>query len=175
MAELSTLKPIWKWTPEEKFEEAFNYKESGIILFKENKNIDAFHKFSMACKILLTLEPIADLELRNTLQNEITNLRLILYSNMACCQYNQNNYEHVITLCNKILVQNKTNIKALYRRGLAYGKLKDFEKAIDDLKTALKLEPQNSVIRAKYNIYYVKWLESNKRANEMVKRMFKNQ
>lgn len=54
------FKPIWQWTPEEKYEIALKYKERGIQIFQKTHYVDAFHKFSKACKILITLEPIID-------------------------------------------------------------------------------------------------------------------
>lgn len=83
---LTRKKSIWEWTPEEKYQMALEYKESGVKLFKESRFVDAFYKFSKACKLLVTLEPIKDLELEENLNNDVCNLRIILYNNMARCQ-----------------------------------------------------------------------------------------
>lgn len=171
--EIQPYKPIWEWTPEDKYLVALKHKEAGIGLFKEGRYVDAFYRFSKACKILITLEPIQDLELDKTLESNIYNLRLVLYNNMAGCQLNRKNYEHTISLCNKILNKESSNVKALYRRGVAHGNLKDVEKAVADLKNAANLEPHNQTIKEQLSIYNVKLQEANQKFENMIKRMFK--
>ncbi|KOC62078.1 Peptidyl-prolyl cis-trans isomerase FKBP65 [Habropoda laboriosa] len=173
LTEMQPYKPIWEWTPEEKYLLALKYKETAVQLFKENRCVDAFHRFSKACKILITLEPISDLELDAKLQSNIDNLRLVLYNNMAGCQLSRKNYEHTISLCSKILNKESNNVKALYRRGVAHGNLKDLEKAVMDLKSAVNLEPHNQMIKEQYFMYNTKLQEANKKFEDMVKRMFK--
>lgn len=175
LTECKRHKPIWEWSPEEKYNVALKYKEKGVELFKDSRIVDAFHKFSRACKILITMEPIPDpdLELSEQLESNINDLRLALYNNMATCQLSQNNYEHTVTLCSKILDKDKNNVKALYRRGVAYGSMKDNEKAVADLKVALKLEPNNHTVKEHFAIYNARLQESVQRSNDMVKKMFK--
>lgn len=165
--------PIWEWTPEEKYSVALKYKESGVVLYKDRRCVDAFYRFSKACKILITLEPIQDLELNKELESNINNLRLVLYNNMAGCQLNRKNYEHAVSLCNKILNKEDNNVKALYRRGVAHGNLKDLEKAVADLKKAVNLEPHNQTIKEQFLIYNGKLQEANQKFESMVRRMFK--
>ncbi|XP_043489147.1 peptidyl-prolyl cis-trans isomerase FKBP4-like [Polistes fuscatus] len=167
------FKAIWNWTPEEKYEIALKYKEVGVKLFKETRHIDAFHKFSKACKILITLEPILDLELDKSLENNINALRITLYNNLAGCHILNQNYEYVIQLCNKILDKDKNNVKALYRRGVAYGKLKNIENAVPDLKKVITLEPHNVAAKEQFLIYNQKLQEANQKCKDMVKRMFR--
>ncbi|OAD53942.1 Peptidyl-prolyl cis-trans isomerase FKBP62 [Eufriesea mexicana] len=173
LIEVQPFKPIWEWTPENKYLTALKYKETGVSLFKENRFVDGFYRFSKACKILITLEPIPDLELDTKLESKINNLRLVLYNNMAGCQLNCKNYEHTISLCTKVLNKEGNNVKALYRRGMAHGNLRDLDNAVADLKNATNLEPHNQIIKEQFLIYNKKWQEANKRFEEMVKRMFK--
>ncbi|XP_015185367.1 PREDICTED: 70 kDa peptidyl-prolyl isomerase-like [Polistes dominula] len=167
------FKAIWNWTPEEKYEIALKYKEIGVKLFKQTRHIDAFYKFSQACKILITLEPIADLELDKSLENNINALRITLYNNLAGCQILNHNYEYVIELCNKILDKDKNNVKAFYRRGVAYGKLTNIENAVSDLKKVITLEPHNAAAKEQFLIYNEKLQEANQKCKDMVKRMFR--
>ncbi|XP_076392726.1 tetratricopeptide repeat protein 9C [Megachile rotundata] len=166
-------KPIWEWTPEEKYSIASKYKQMGVQLFQECRYVDAFRRFSKACKILITLEPIPDLELDSKLESDINNLRLVLYNNMAGCQLNRKNYEYTISLCTKVLDKENNNVKALYRRGVAHGNLKDLEKAVDDLKIATALEPHNHTLKEQFLIYNKKLQEANQKFEDMVRRMFK--
>lgn len=165
------FQPIWEWSPETKYDLSLKYKEQGIKLFEQSRHVDAFHKFSKACKILITLEPIKDLELEKKLECKINELRLVLYNNMAGCQLNRKNYELAIALCNKILSKDQTNVKALYRRGIAYGQIRDFDHAVIDLKKAIDLEPYNSTVKQQYLLYSAKFKEANKKCDDMTKRM----
>lgn len=166
-------KPIWEFNAEEKYKIALRYKERGIELFKDSRITDAFYKFSRACKILITLEPIPDLELDKQLESNINNLRFMLYNNMAMCHLSRKNYKHTITLCTKVLDKDKNNVKALYRRGVAYGNMNNNEKAVADMKEVLTLEPNNNAAIEQFNIYNTKLQESIQRNNDMVKKMFK--
>ncbi|KAK2582909.1 hypothetical protein KPH14_008976 [Odynerus spinipes] len=169
------FKAIWDWTPEEKYEIALKYKETGVCLYKELRYVEAFHKFSQACKILITLEPIPDLELDKSLENNINTLRIILYNNLAGCHLVRENFEHAVKLCDKVLEKDENNVKALYRRGVAYGKLRNIEKAVPDLKKVITLEPHNAAAKEQFLIYNKKLQEANQRSKDMVKRMFKAQ
>ncbi|XP_017878230.1 70 kDa peptidyl-prolyl isomerase-like [Ceratina calcarata] len=173
MNHIEPHKPIWEWTPEEKYQIASRYKETGVQLFKEQRWVDAFYRFSKACKILITLEPIADLELDKKLENDINNLRLQLYNNMAGCHLKRKNYEYTVSLCTKVLDKEINNVKALYRRGVAYGNLKNIERAFLDLRNAFNLEPHNPTIKQQYLIYDAKCQEANKKCDDMIRRMFK--
>ncbi|XP_029055855.1 peptidyl-prolyl cis-trans isomerase FKBP62-like [Osmia bicornis bicornis] len=170
---IEPYKPIWEWTPEEKYSIALKYKKMGVHLFKECRYVDAFHRFSKACKILITLEPIHDLELDAKLESDINNLRLVLYNNMAGCQLNRKNYEHTISLCTKVLDKENNNVKALYRRGVAHGNLNDVERAVNDLKIATALEPHNSALKEQFLICNKKLQEANQKFEDMVRKMFK--
>lgn len=166
-------KPVWEWSAEEKHKVALRYKGRGTELFKDSRIVDAFRKFSKACKLLITLEPIKDLELDKQLENNINDLRLALYNNMAICQLKRKNYQYVITLCIKVLDKDKNNVKALYRRGVAYGKMGDNEKAITDLKAVLTLESSNHSAKEQFDVYNTRLQESIQRNKDMLRRMFK--
>lgn len=166
-------KPVWDWSADEKYEVALRYKEIGTKLFKDSRIVDAFRKFGKACKLLITLEPIVDLELNKQLECNINDLRLALYNNMAICQLKQKNYQHVVALCTKVLDKDGNNVKALYRRGVAYGSIGDNEKAITDLKAVLTLESSNHSAKEQFNVYNTKLQESIQRNKNMVRKMFK--
>ena len=172
------FKPIWEWTPEEKYDIAMKYKVMGVSLVKDKEMKaprfkDAFYRFSRACKILITLEPIDDLGLDDTLKSNIELLRLKLYNNMSVCQGKQHNYYHVIELCNKVLAKRDKEVQALLRRGYAYGELKDYERAVADFNTLLTIEPLNRLAKNNLIQYNSLLRQVNQHCNEMVKRMFK--
>lgn len=176
LEDIQYYKPIWEWTAEEKYNCALKYKKKGVELFKMSRPVDAFHKFSKACKILITLEPMETDNKEDhykQLCNNITDLKYILYNNMAECQLIRKNYEHVVTLCSKVLNKDLNNVKALYRRGVAYGNLKDYEKAIGDLKIVISLKPDDKKARENFNFFNEKWCASVQNYENMVRKMFK--
>ncbi|XP_018301096.1 peptidyl-prolyl cis-trans isomerase FKBP4 [Mycetomoellerius zeteki] len=166
-------KTVWDWSAEEKYQVALRYKGRGTELFEDSRIIDAFRRFSKACKLLITLEPIADLKLDKQLEYNINNLRLALYNNMAICQLKRKNYQHVITLCTKVLNKDENNVKALYRRGVAYGNIGDNENATADLKAVLTLESTNHSAKEQFEVYNSRLQESLQRNKDMMRRMFK--
>ena len=163
-------KPIWNWTVKEKYEASLRFKLQGIELFKANRYFDAFHRFSKACKFIISLVPLEENE---ELACKLKELKVMLYNNMAECQLLKQNHEHVITLCNKVLSTDGRNIKALYRRGVSHGNLKDFERAIADLKLLLSIDPNNSQAQQKFNYFNEQWQKSVKTYENIVKKMFK--
>uniref|UniRef100_A0A6V7KV69 BDBT FKBP like N-terminal domain-containing protein n=1 Tax=Bracon brevicornis TaxID=1563983 RepID=A0A6V7KV69_9HYME len=175
LTKIIPFKPMWEWTPEEKYERSLRYKEIAVCLINAGRIKDAFHRFSKACKIIISMEPIdPDLELPEELLKKIQVLRTSLYNNMAMCQLKYDNYEHAIDLCTKVLQRDENNVKALYRRGCAYGGLKNLEKAVADFQRAVEIEPNNTAAKEKLRIYGEKWRIMKKESNDMVKRMFKS-
>lgn len=46
------------------------------------------------------------------------------YSNISLCHLKLGLYESVVPFCNQILTHDISNVKAKYRRGLAYSQMK---------------------------------------------------
>lgn len=58
--------------------------------------------------------------------------------------------------CSIVMASEPNNTKALARRGIAGGQLRKFPRAIHDLTTAIKLEPQNKELRNALDAVYRK-------------------
>lgn len=168
-----TQKQVWEWTEEEKYETALKYKDAGSALFRAGRHIDAFFKFSKACKLLITMEPLNKEEkMDEELVRKINNLRVVTYNNMAECHLHQKNYNHVIELCTKVLTRDEKNIKALYRRAVAFGSVRDWEKAYDDMKKVTESEPNNNAAINKLHLYEEQIKKANKKMDNIMKKMF---
>lgn len=155
---------VFKWSREEKLEIAKQHKQKGVQLFQAGRLKDSFLRFNKAVKLMITLGIEDDTEAK------------VLYvqacNNMALCHLKQGSANHALTLCNKVLNIDQTNVKALLRRSEAYTKLKDIELAVLDLRQAKQLEPNNGVARERLIVLQHRLdLENIKYAN-MVKRMF---
>lgn len=164
-------KPIWEWTALEKYSRAFSLKEIAVKLIKE-KCEHAFWGFSKAVKLLITLEPIEDLNLEEQLLKDINELRTSLYNNMAMCQLQSHNYEYTIDLCTKVLKRDENNVKALYRRGWAYGELKNTELALNDFQKAVHIAPNNMAAKRKLKLLIELKKQDDIRMNALIKKMF---
>ena len=71
-------------------------------------------------------------------------IKLILpsYNNLALCYLKLENYDLVEKFTNQILGQNPDNLKARYRRALAYKQLKKYDQAIQDLEFIAKIDQE---------------------------------
>ena len=67
--------------------------------------------------------------------------------NLSACHLKlESNYEDVISHCNNVLKIDAENVKAYYRRALAYSKLKNFDLAKQDLAIARQLDPDDPLL-----------------------------
>ncbi|ELR19437.1 tetratricopeptide repeat domain containing protein [Acanthamoeba castellanii str. Neff] len=79
--------------------------------------------------------------------SEIKAISLALHLNMALCHFKQDKFDRVIDDCNKALQLEPSSVKALFRRGQAYLKLRDSDKAAVDLNKAAQLDPSDKAIQ----------------------------
>ena len=78
-------------------------------------------------------------------------LRTSCYANLASCYLQLELWNDCVSACNAVLKDDKSNRKALYRRGQAFAGLNRVEEAIDDLQRALVLspDPEKHIIKDK--------------------------
>lgn len=72
-------------------------------------------------------------------QKEIDNIQLQLLLNNSLAELRLHNYDKVINLTSQALGMDSTNIKAYYRRAIAFRCIHDYEKAHTDIKQALNI------------------------------------
>ncbi|EQC41602.1 hypothetical protein SDRG_01561 [Saprolegnia diclina VS20] len=77
---------------------------------------------------------------------EVKAVKLSLYLNLAQCYLKLEAYQKAVSNCKDALDLDATNTKALYRRAIAYEKLKDYEKAHTDITEAHRLTPDDRAI-----------------------------
>ncbi|KAL7719477.1 peptidylprolyl isomerase [Entamoeba marina] len=71
-------------------------------------------------------------------------LRHVLHTNLCAVYLNQNQFENVILHASIVIKEDKTNWKALLRRGAAYLKKLKLDKARADLEAVLELQPTSA-------------------------------
>uniref|UniRef100_A0A1B6F7G4 BDBT FKBP like N-terminal domain-containing protein n=1 Tax=Cuerna arida TaxID=1464854 RepID=A0A1B6F7G4_9HEMI len=163
LSSFSQFPDIFEWTREEKLAVARQHKQRGVQLFQAGRLSDSFLKFNKAVKLVITVG-IED--------SEASDLYLQVCNNMAWCHLKQGHTIHALTLCNKVLNVDPSNVKALLRRSEAYNRLNDVKLAVLDLRQVRKLEPNNGVAKERLILLQHKLeLENIKYAN-VIKRMF---
>lgn len=130
---------IWEMTGAQKLAKAEHLKADGVKLFNAQKIESAFGKFSKAVKILVTADDGSD---QDTVERCQT-LRRTCYLNIAACQLQRGKYNHVVTNCDKVLLTDPGNMKAMYRRGTALINLQEYDRAKEDLMEVLRVERGN--------------------------------
>lgn len=157
---------IYERSTEEKIRAAAQFRESGNKLFKEEN-------YGLACveyrRGLLQYDyTFPEGEEEDRLVEEG---KLALYSNLAWCKIQLDEYDEALTCCRCALKCDPKNCKVLYRKGLAHmGKL-DFDDAKKCFLAALEVEPSNeSIRRALHEVHaqMEKYREKTRRVAEHV-------
>ena len=136
-----TREPTWDVDVEMRLKRTRHHKDRGTELFRANRKEAAFQRYSQAAKYLISAGP--QKAIPENLMDIYKNLTVQVHLNLAACQMQYENYSSVITNCSRALEIDKGNIKGLYRRGVAYSRLKDWERAQADLNKVLSTEPGN--------------------------------
>ncbi|CAH0728671.1 unnamed protein product, partial [Brenthis ino] len=131
----------WSWA--RLYESAVHHKERGVQLVKDKRIVDGFRRFSKALKMLVAIEPVEKGSMDNERAKELVNLRVKLFNNMAHCQLQFEEFGATLDLCSRALTYDPDNIKALYRRCIAYIGLHMYEEAWEDIQRALHIDPND--------------------------------
>lgn len=134
-------KEKWDLTGEERKEEAEACKRKGTDLFKEKKYGKASKLYEDGAKYLY------DNEEGEEVKEEDATLYVSCWSNSAMCNIKNKEWTNAISCCDKVLQVEGSNVKALYRRGLAKMNNGSLKEAKKDLLAAFKVDPKNKDIR----------------------------
>ncbi|KAK3151705.1 hypothetical protein QOZ80_3AG0249440 [Eleusine coracana subsp. coracana] len=110
-------------------DEAEKIKTTGNRLFKEGKFELAKAKYDKLLREYNHVHPHDDEE-----GKIFANSRSSLHLNVAACYQKMGEYRKSIEACNKVLDANPVHVKALYRRGMSYMLLGDFDDARNDFE-----------------------------------------
>lgn len=115
--------------------EAEKIRNTGNRLFKEGKFELAKAKYEKVLREFNHVNPQDDEE-----GKVFSNTRNLLNLNVAACYLKLGECRKSIEMCNKVIEANPANAKALYRRGMAYMTLGDFEDARNDFEMMKKVD-----------------------------------
>ncbi|GAB0190461.1 tetratricopeptide repeat protein 9A [Grus japonensis] len=149
--------------PGELIGRALDFKSEGAQCYKDKKFREAIGKYHRALlelkALLLSQEPAgqrppaaaaAAAGLSEEQRQAVEAIEVDCYNSLAACllQAELVNYERVKEYCLKVLQKEGENFKALYRSGVAFYHLGDFNKALYYLKEARSRQPTDTnVIR----------------------------
>ena len=126
---------------EELLQKGKDLKEQGNGRFK-NKD------FEEAAK--LYNEAILSLSKIKEKNKESQELQKTCYLNLSVSTNNLGRFNETIHNCTKALMIDSQAVKAYYLRAIANSKTNNFEEAIEDIKTAIKLNPGDKALRDEF-------------------------
>lgn len=139
LSALTKAPETWKFNGIEKVEQATLRKDQGNVYFKAGKLDKAERKYKLGLEFVESdygLDKAEDKQAAKIVKGT-------LYANLAQVLLNQKNYPEVISFTNKALLEDGSNLKALFRRAKAYNALSEWDDAKRDLTELLARDAGN--------------------------------
>lgn len=152
-------------------EASLKIKEAGTKYYKMSEYAKARRTYSKAVRYLEKMNDDLDLEGNEEKELELKYI-LPLTLNVALMSLKLKDYEDCLEKCEEALDINQSCAKALFRRGQAYRGMKDWDKALADLKKAFEFEPEDKAIKREITLVQKDIAEYKKKEKAMYARMF---
>ena len=137
-------KAKWEMSPEERMEMAAKKKDEGTKEFTSGNHEVGAELYKAAAELVDDIQG-------ETIPDDERDMYVKCMSNAAMCYAKGKNWADVIACCNQIFdkapEEAKTNIKVLYRRGLAKLHTGDLKDAKTDLMAAYNIDNKNKDVR----------------------------
>ncbi|XP_053255121.1 tetratricopeptide repeat protein 9B [Podarcis raffonei] len=167
---------------EAKIRQAVEFKAEGGRCYKQKKFREAIGKYHRALLQLKGLEaeaedgssPLRRAGWQQRLSEEqralVEGTEIECYNSLTACllQSELVNYERVRDYCLKVLAKEKRNFKAMYRAGIAFYHLGDYDNALLYLKEAKSLEPADTNVLRYIQLTEIKISRCSQREKEMI-------
>ncbi|XP_018534944.1 peptidyl-prolyl cis-trans isomerase D [Lates calcarifer] len=147
---------------------AEDLKNIGNNLFKNQNWKAAVNKYS---KALRYLEVSGD-QLEEAAQQKLEPTALSCFLNTAACKLKMQLWQEALDSCNEALELNQANTKALFRRAQAWQGLKEYSKAMTDLKKAQEIAPEDKAISNEMKRVHLKIQEEKEKEKKIYAKMF---
>jgi peptidylprolyl isomerase len=139
----TSKKEKWDMSDDEKKVEAKRLKEEGTECFKNGRYSDAAEKYTEAAEYINNEEDTEG----SPILDDSKELYINCLNNAAMCLLKIKNYSASVSACTNVLKADQTNLKALYRRGVASMKQENFYQAKKDLLHARGIDKENKVVQ----------------------------
>ncbi|XP_005987961.1 tetratricopeptide repeat protein 9B [Latimeria chalumnae] len=163
-----------------KIQKAVEFKVEGNRCYKEKKFREAIGKYHRALLQLkgvhvgdgegdgVNLVSKGNLKLTEEQKRLIESTEIDCYDSLTACllQSELVNYERVKEYCLKVLEKQKDNFKSMYRAGIAFYHLGDYENALRYLKEAKNREPTDTNVLRYIQLTEMKMNRCNQREKE---------
>jgi len=146
-------KEKWDMSLDEKKAEAMRNKDEGTALFKEKRFSEACENYEEAADFIET-------------EAELVELWVTCKLNAAQCCLSMQDFTRALDFCGAALTKDSNNVKGLYRRAVARNHLGLNEEALEDLKKAKDIDPENKsvIVEMKKSITAIKSAKAKERA-----------
>jgi len=161
-------RPVYKMTLEERITKCQEKRNAGGSHFKDGKYDLAIRQYRDIMKLAEISEfrddgKVVELdscqnpqlppesEQEKAQRNELKQMLLVSYLNLALCYLKVNKLKECIANCDSALELDPKNVKAHFRKGLAYLPTNDYEKALKQFETVLEIDPNNVEAKARKN------------------------
>ncbi|KAG7494282.1 peptidyl-prolyl cis-trans isomerase FKBP5-like [Solea senegalensis] len=157
----------WEMTLNEKLDLAAGVKHKGNQYVKAGRYCQAIIQYQRIVN-WLEMEYGTGMEQREKIQTVI----LTAYLNLALCFLRIKEFSQVVESCNKVIELEKSNEKALYRRGEARLLCNEFSLALTDFQQVLQVNPSNRAARAQISVCQSKIKEYHEQDKKIYANMF---
>lgn len=147
---------------------AEDVKNIGNSLFKNQDWKGAINKYNKALRYL----EVSGEQLEEDAQLKLEPTALSLFLNSAACKLKMQQWQEALDSCNEALELDQANTKALFRRAQAWQGLKEFSKAMVDLKKAQGIAPEDKAISNEMKRVQLKVQEEKEREKKIYAKMF---
>jgi len=161
-----------KLTSEEKtakFMAAGETKEAGNALFKAQDNDSAILKWAEAVEFLEEVSDWMDTAIEVA---DVRALRLSLYLNTAAACNKLEKWEEAVAAVEKATNIDANNVKAVFRRGVAYAGMGKLDEAKDDFTVVAKADTKNREARDALSKVKARLKEAKEAEKERMKNLF---
>ncbi|XP_060701571.1 peptidyl-prolyl cis-trans isomerase FKBP5-like [Hemiscyllium ocellatum] len=160
-------KESWEMNAQEKLERAVLVKEKGTHYFKAGKYKQAQIQYR---KIVAWLQQ--EYCLTQDESRRAKALVLAAHLNVAMCYLKLNKYLKAVESCDRALEIDRTNEKALYRRGEARLCVNEFDLAKADFQKVLQVNPENRAAKMQIVLCQNRMKEHHERNKKIYANMF---
>lgn len=147
---------------------AEDVKNIGNSLFKNQDWKAAVNKYSKALRYL----EVSREHLEEEVQQKLEPTALSCFLNTAACQLKMQLWQDALDSCNEAVELNEANTKALFRRAQAWQGLKEYSKAMIDLKKAQEITPEDKAISNEMKRVQLKIQEEKEKEKKIYAKMF---
>lgn len=171
LLEVSDAPDLELLMPDERAALVDRKRERGNWYYQRGDYAFAINSYAIALQVT---ESSSKVDITPQEEAELLEGKLKCLNNMAAAQLKLEHLDAALRSCVSVLAYQPDNVKALFRKGKVLALQGEYSQAIQDLKSALKLEPSNKTIHAELSKLVKKNSEHKGVEQAMYKKMLGN-